>query len=101
MNRLENLISFNSTDSIVKIGNLAIEIIDISGNFAIRRGYIKTNFKRIYSIHLVDFVNKGQSEEALMQQVMHSGAEQIVKNKFFELYAAGNQTVSVTFIGEV
>ena len=99
--KLANLISFNSDDNIIKIGKIAIETIDIPGNIGIRTGYIKTNFKKIYSIHLVGFVNKGQSEEALMRQVMHSGAEEIVKNKSFQLYASGNQTILVTFIGEI
>ena len=101
LEKLKNLISFNSDDNIIKIGKIAIETIDIPGNIGIRTGYIKTNFKKIYSIHLVGFVNKGQSEEALMRQVMHSGAEEIVKNKSFQLYASGNQTILVTFIGEI
>ena len=101
LDRLENLISFNSDDNIIKIGKTAIETINIPGNIGIRTGYIKTNFKKIYSIHLVGFVNKGQSEEALMRQVMHSGAEEIVKNKSFQLHASGNQTILVTFIGEI
>ena len=36
-----------------------------------------------------------------MRQVMHTGTEQIEKTKTFELYAAGNQTILVTFLGEV
>lgn len=101
LERLENLISFNSTDSIVKIGNLAIETISVSGYAGIRTGHIRTNFKKIYSVSLTGFVNKGQTEVGLMQQVMHTGFEQIEKTKTFEFYTAGNQTISFTFIGEI
>lgn len=101
LDRLENLISFNSTDSIVKIGNLAIETISVSGYAGIRTGHIRTNFKKIYSVSLTGFVNKGQTEGGLMQQVMHTAFEQIEKTKTFEFYTAGNQTISFTFIGEI
>ena len=101
LERLENLISFNSTDSIVKIGNLVIETISVSGYAGIRTGHIRTNFKKIYSVSLTGFVNKGQTEGGLMQQVMHTAFEQIEKTKTFEFYTAGNQTISFTFIGEI
>ena len=101
MNRLENLISFNRTDNIIKVGNLVIETVTISGYAGVRTGHVKTNFKNIYSISAIGFANKGQTAESLMRQVMHSGAEEIVKNKSFQLYASGNQTILVTFIGEI
>ena len=99
--KLENLITFNSTDNIIKIGSLVIENISVSGYAGVRKGYIKTNFKKIYSVSLTGFVNKGQTEGGLMQQVMHTGFEQIEKTKTFEFYTAGNQTISFTFIGEI
>jgi putative uncharacterized protein FNV0816 len=99
--RLENLISFNRTDNIIKVGNLVIETVTISGYAGVRTGHVKTNFKNIYSISAIGFANKGQTAESLMRQVMHSGAEEIVKNKSFQLYASGNQTILVTFIGEI
>jgi len=98
---MENLISFNSTDNIIKIGNLVIETVDVPGYTGLRTGYIKTTFKKIYSISFIGFANKGQNAESLMQQVMHSGNEQIEKTKTFEFYAADSQTILVTFIGEV
>lgn len=98
---MENLISFNTIDNIIKIGNLVIETVDVAGYSGIRTGHIKTTFKKIYSINFIGFVNKGQNAESLMQQVMHSGNEQIENTKTFEFYAADSQTVSVTFIGEV
>ena len=98
---MENLISFNSTDNIIKIGNLVIETVDVAGYGGLRTGHIKTTFKKIYAINFIGFVNKGQSAESLMRQVMHSGNEQIEKTKTFEFYAADSQTVSVTFIGEI
>nr|DAK96786.1 MAG TPA: hypothetical protein [Caudoviricetes sp.] len=101
MYRLENLISFNRTDNIIKVGNLVIETVTISGYAGVRTGHVKTNFKNIYSISAIGFANKGQTAESLMRQVMHSGAEEIVKNKSFQLYASGNQTILVTFIGEI
>ena len=101
LDRLENLISFNRTDNIIKVGNLVIETVTISGYAGVRTGHVKTNFKNIYSISAIGFANKGQTAESLMRQVMHSGAEEIVKNKSFQLYASGNQTILVTFIGEI
>lgn len=101
MYRLENLIKFNSVDNVIKIGNFVIETVQVTGYAGIRTGHIRTNFKKIYSVSLTGFVNKGQTEVALMQQVMHTGFEQIEKTKTFEFYTAGNQTISFTFIGEV
>ena len=101
LDRLENLITFNSTDNIIKIGNIVIETVDVVGLARLRKGYITTNFKKIFSINLCGFVNKGQNEEHLMRQVMHSGSEEIKTNKYFEFYCAGNQTVVVTIIGEI
>ena len=98
---MENLISFNSTDNIIKIGNLCIETVFISGYSGLRTGYIKTNFKKIYSIFAIGFANRGQSDESLMRQVMHTGFEQIANTKTFEFYAAGNQSLSFTIVGEV
>ena len=99
--RLENLISFNSTDNIVKIGNLLIETVQVTGYAGIRTGHIRTNFKKIYSISAIGLANKGQTAESLMHQVMHTGAEQIVRSKTFEFYAADSQTLIFTFIGEI
>ena len=98
---MENLISFNSTDNIIKIGNLVIESVDVVGYGDLRTGHIKTSFKKIYSINFIGYANKGQTDESLMRQVMHSGNEQIEKTKTFEFYAANSQTVVVTFIGEI
>lgn len=36
-----------------------------------------------------------------MKQIMYTGFEQIASTKTFEFYAAGNQSLSVTFVGEV
>ena len=99
--RLENLISFNSTDNIVKIGNLVIETVTISGYAGVRTGHVKTNFKNIYSISAIGLANKGQTAESLMRQVMHTGTDQITRTKTFEFYAADNQTLLFTFVGEV
>ena len=101
LDRLENLISFNSTDNIVKIGNLLIETVQVTGYAGIRTGHIRTNFKKIYSISAIGLANKGQTAESLMHQVMHTGAEQIVRSKTFEFYAADSQTLIFTFIGEI
>ena len=98
---MENLVKFNSTDNIVKIGNLAIETVDVAGYGGLRTGYIKTSFKKIYSISAIGFANKGQTAESLMRQVMHTGTDQIARTKTFEFYAADSQTVTVTFIGEI
>ena len=98
---MENLINFNSTDNIIKIGNLVIESVDVVGYGGLRTGHIKTSFKKIYSINFIGYANKGQTDESLMRQVMHSGIEQIEKTKTFEFYAANSQTVVVTFIGEI
>ena len=101
LDRLENLISFNSTNQTIKIGNFVIETVQVTGYDGIRTGHVKTNFKKIYSVNLIAYANKGQTAESLMRQVMHTGTEQIEKTKTFELYAAGNQTILVTFLGEV
>ena len=101
MNKFENLVSFNSDNNIVKIGNLVIENIDIAGTLGTRIGYIKTNFRKIYSISSIGYASKGQTQEYLMRQIMNSGPEEIIRNKFFEIYCAGNQTVGVTIIGEI
>lgn len=99
--RLENLISFDSDNNIIKIGKVAIETVFVSGNSGLRTGYIKTNFKKIYSVNFIGFANKGQSDDSLMKQMMHTGFDQIANTKTFEFYAAGNQSLSVTFVGEV
>ena len=99
--RLENLISFNSTDNIIKIGNFVIETVAIVGYSGVRTGRIKTNFKNIYSISTIGFANKGQTAESLMRQIMYTGTDQITRTKTFEFYAADSQTVLFTFVGEV
>lgn len=101
LNTLENLIKFNSIDNVIKIGNFVIETVQVTGYDGIRTGHVKTNFKKIYSVNLIAYANKGQTAESLMRQVMHTGTEQIEKTKTFELYAAGNQTILVTFVGEI
>ena len=101
LDRLENLIKFNSVDNVIKIGNFVIETVQVTGYAGIRTGHIRTNFKKIYSISAIGFANKGQTAESLMRQVMHSGSEEIERTKTFELYAAGNQTILVTLVGEI
>ena len=101
MYRLENLINFNSDDNIIKIGNVAIETVFVSGNAGLRTGHIKTNFKKIYSVNFIGFANKGQSDDSLMKQIMHTGFERVVSTKTFEFFVAGNQSLSITFIGEI
>ena len=101
LERLENLISFDSYNNIIKIGKVAIETVFVSGNSGLRTGYIKTNFKKIYSVNFIGFANKGQLDDSLMKQMMHTGFDQIANTKTFEFYAAGNQSLSVTFVGEV
>ena len=97
----EKLNGLIDTNEIIRIGNIVIETVDVVGLAGLRKGYITTNFKKIFSINLCGFVNKGQNEEHLMRQVMHSGSEEIKTNKYFEFYCAGNQTVVVTIIGEI
>ena len=99
--RLENLISFDSDNNIIKIGKVAIETVFVSGNSGLRTGYIKTYFKKIYSVNFIGFANKGQLDDSLMKQMMHTGFDQIANTKTFEFYAAGNQSLSVTFVGEI
>ena len=96
--KLNGLIDTNET---IRIGNIVIETVNVVGLVGLRKGYITTNFKKIFSINLCGFVNKGQNEEYLMRQVMHSVFEEIKTNKYFEFYCAGNQTVVVTIIGEI
>lgn len=100
---MENLISLKSEDSnnFIKIGNIVIETIDVPGNNGIRIGNIKTNFKKIYCVFLTGYITKGQSQENLMRQVIHSGTNEMVFNKKIEFYAAGNQTITLTIIGEI
>ena len=98
---MENLINFNSTDNIIKIGNFVIETVAIVGYSGVRTGRIKTNFKNIYSISTIGFANKGQTAESLMRQIMYTGTDQITRTKTFEFYAADSQTVLFTFVGEV
>ena len=101
LDRLENLISFNSTDNIIKIGNLVIETVEVTGYAGVRIAHIKTNFKKIYSISAIGFANKGQTADSLMRQVMHTGTDQIARTKTFEFYAADSQTLIFTLIGEI
>ena len=99
--KLENLINFNSTDNIIKIGNLVIETVEVAGYGGLRTGYLKTSFKKIYSVNFIGYANKGQNAESLMQQVMYGGNEQIARTKTFEFYTADSQTIAITFVGEV
>ncbi|MEZ7724794.1 hypothetical protein O3885_13065, partial [Fusobacterium sp. 27098_8_59] len=98
---LENLISFDSDNSIIKIGKVAIETVFVPGNSGLRTGYIKTNFKKIYSVNFIGFANKGQLDDSLMKQIMYTGFDQIANTKTFEFYSAGNQSLSVTLVGEI
>ena len=101
VNKLESLIGFDSDNKIIKIGKVAIETVFVSGNSGLRTGYIKTNFKKIYSVNFIGFANRGQSDTSLMNQIMHTEFDQMVRTKTFELYTVGNQSLSVTFVGEV
>lgn len=101
LERLENLISFDSDNSIIKIGKVAIETVFVPGNSGLRTGYIKTNFKKIYSVNFIGFANKGQLDDSLMKQIMYTGFDQIANTKTFEFYSAGNQSLSVTLVGEI
>ena len=101
LERLENLISFDSDNNIIKIGKVVIETVFVPGNSGLRTGYIKTNFKKIYSVNFIGFANKGQLDDSLMKQMMHTGFDQIANTKTFEFYAAGNQSLSVTLVGEI
>ncbi|WP_314346931.1 hypothetical protein [Fusobacterium massiliense] len=101
LDRLENLITLNSKENIIRIGKVVIETIPISGYAGIRTGRVKTNFKKIYSINFIGLANKGQTQENLMRQLMYSSLEEIAASKTFELYVAGNQSVYITLIGEV
>ena len=100
---MENLITLQSEDfnSFIKIGNIVIETIDVPGNSGIRIGNIKTNFKKIYCFFLTGYITKGQSQENLMRQVIHSGTNEMIFNKKIEFYAAGNQTITLTIVGEI
>ena len=101
LDRLENLISFDSDNNIIKIGKVAIETVYSAGYAGVRTGHINTNFKKIYSISFSGFANKGQTAESLMHQMIHTGVEQIANSKTFEIYAADSQTIAITFVGEV
>ena len=101
MYRLENLITLNSKENIIRIGKVVIETIPISGYAGIRTGRVKTIIIKIYSINFIGLANKGQTQENLMRQLMYSSLEEIAASKTFELYVAGNQSVYITLIGEV
>lgn len=103
VNRLENLISLqvDGQNKIIKIGDTVIETIFIPGGVGIRTAAIKSDFKKIISINLSGFITKGQTQEHLMRQVLHSGPEQIIRDKKIELYSAGTQTILLTIIGTV
>ena len=103
LERLENLISLqvDGQNKIIKIGDTVIETIFIPGGVGIRTAAIKSDFKKIISINLSGFITKGQTQEHLMRQVLHSGPEQIIRDKKIELYSAGTQTILLTIIGTV
>ena len=98
---MENLITLNSKENIIRIGKVVIETIGLPGYSGIRTGRVKTNFKKIYSVNFLGLANKGQTQENLMRQLMYSSLDEIAANKTFELYVAGNQSVYITLIGEI
>lgn len=100
---LENLFSFqeDGQSKIIRIGNVIIETITIPGGIGGRTATIKSNFKIITSVNISGFVNKGQTQEILMRQVIHSNTIEIASTKKVEVYSAGTQTILLTIIGTV
>ena len=94
---MENLINFNSTDNIIKIGNLAIETISVPGNVGTRTAIIKTSFKNIISVSLNSYITFGQQVDTA--QSIHDDNNYILRNKSLRFYCNGNQTVNVCIIG--
>ena len=99
MYRLENLISSKTEgdNSILKMGNVVIENISVSGITGIRTAAIKTSFKSIISISLTPYITYGQQVDSA--QSIHDSSDYIVSNKSLRFYCNGNQTVDVCIIG--
>ncbi|MFC2422527.1 phage tail protein [Fusobacterium polymorphum] len=95
--RLENLISFNSDNNIIKIGNVVIENISVPGRSGVRTTAVKTDFKKIISINLNSSITFGQQISS--SQSIHDSFDYVIKNKSLRLYANGNQTVDVSIVG--
>nr|DAS07276.1 MAG TPA: hypothetical protein [Caudoviricetes sp.] len=96
---MENLISSKIEEdrAILKIGNLVIENISVSGITGIRTATVKTSFKNIISIYLSPYISYGQQENTV--QAIHDSNDYIVRNKSLRFYCNGNQTVDVCIIG--
>ena len=97
LERLENLISFNSDNNIIKIGNVVIENISVPGRSGVRTTAVKTDFKKIISINLNSSITFGQQISS--SQSIHDSFDYVIKNKSLHLYANGNQTVDVSIVG--
>jgi len=97
LERLENLISFNSDNNIIKIGNVVIENISVPGRSGVRTTAVKTDFKKIISINLNSSITFGQQISS--SQSIHDSFDYVIKNKSLRLYANGNQTVDVSIVG--
>jgi len=97
--KLENLISSKTegNNSILKMGNVVIENISVSGITGIRTAAIKTSFKSIISISLTPYITYGQQVDSA--QSIHDSSDYIVSNKSLRFYCNGNQTVDVCIIG--
>ena len=96
---MENLISskIEEDNNILKIGNIVIETIVVSGNAGVRTAPIKTSFKAIIYVSLVSYISYGQQGNT--SQTLHDSDDFIIKNKVLRFYANGNQTVNVCIIG--
>lgn len=96
---MENLISskIEEDSNILKIGNVVIETINVSGSVGVRTTSIKTNFKNIIYVSLASYISYGQ--EGNTSQTLHDSDDFIIKNKVLRFYANGNQTVNVCIIG--
>ena len=98
---MENLISSKTEEdnNILKIGNVVIETINVSGSVGVRTTSIKTNFKNIIYVSLAPYITYGQQENTT--QTIHDSNDSIIRNKTLSFYSNGNQTVNVCIIGLV
>ena len=92
---LENLITSKTEvdSSTLKIGNVVIETIAISGNAGIRTAPIKTSFKAIIYVSLASYISYGQQGNT--SQTLHDSNDIIIRNKALRFYSNGNQTVNL------
>ena len=99
LERLENLISSKTegNNSILKIGNVVIENISITGSTGIRTAKLKTSFKNIISVSLTPYITYGQQVDSI--QSIHDSNSYILSNKSLRFYCNGNQTVDICVIG--